>query len=449
MLRYTGFMSSKIIERSIAGILLVIAAGMVIHTPLTLWLGTVWPQYELFIKSWKEVLMGIALVLLIIAAVRRDMIQRLLNDRLMQLSLVFAGIHFLMMSVFQNGLDSAGAGLLIDLRFILYFVLVYGFLTLYPAYRRLFIMTLAGGAIVVLGFALLQMFVLPKDILASIGYSKATIAPFLTVDENPAYIRINSTLRGPNPLGAYAVIIIGLLAAVTVRWKLQQRSGLLAAVAATAALLTLGATYSRSSLIAAIVTVLVIYIVSAAPKVRKILTIGVVGGAIAVLALLYYVFRESPFVSNVILHNSPTTGAEIDSNSGHAESLIDGLNRLAHQPFGAGIGSTGSASLIGDKPVIIENQYLFIAHEVGWLGLIVFVWLFVEVMLRLWRRRKSALALGVFGSGIGLAIIGLLLPVWVDDTVSIVWWGLAAVAVAAPIATSEPTKKKARKKHGA
>jgi hypothetical protein len=31
-------------------------------------------------------------------------------------------------------------------------------------------------------------------------------------------------------------------------------------------------------------------------------------------------------------------------------------------------------------------------------------------------------------SGIGLALIGLLLPVWVDDTVSIVWWGLAAIA---------------------
>ena len=29
----------------------------------------------------------------------------------------------------------------------------------------------------------------------------------------------------------------------------------------------------------------------------------------------------------------------------------------------------------------------------------------------------------------GLAFVGLLLPVWVDDTVSILWWGLAAIAI--------------------
>ena len=103
---------------------------------------------------------------------------------------------------------------------------------------------------------------------------------------------------------------------------------------------------------------------------------------------------------------------------------------MVRQPFGAGIGSTGSASLGTDQPLIIENQYLFIAHETGWIGLTVFIGLFGLILRRLWQRRRDWLALGVFASGIGLAVIGLLLPVWVDDTVSIVWWGLAAVALA-------------------
>jgi hypothetical protein len=51
-------------------------------------------------------------------------------------------------------------------------------------------------------------------------------------------------------------------------------------------------------------------------------------------------------------------------------------------------------------------------------------------MMRLWRKRSDWLALGVFAGGISLAIIGLLLPVWVDDTVSIIWWGMAAIALA-------------------
>lgn len=444
MLRYTGSMNAKRLERTIGGLLLFIAAGMVVHTPLTLWLGLQLPAYELFIKSWKEVLMGLALALLVIVAVRRKLLDTFMADRVVQLCLVYAGIHFLLMSVFQDGLETAGAGLLIDLRYILYFVLVYLYIRLFPEWRRLFMIVMAGGAVIIVGFAVLQALVLPKDILASIGYSKETISPYLTVDENPDYVRVNSFLRGPNPLGAYAVIVLGLLVAVAVRWKLQTRAWVLGGVAALLTLLTLGVSHSRSSYIAAIVAISIIVIVCTTRTVQRWLVAGLVASAL-VAGSLVWVYRDTSFVANVILHNSPTTGAHIDSNSGHAESLAYGLDRMIHQPIGAGIGSTGSPSLLGDRPLIIENQYLYIAHEVGWIGLAVFLWLYVEILRRLWQRRQSALALGVFGAGIGLAVIGLLLPVWVDDTVSIVWWGLAGIAVAAPLPVAKVARKRSKK----
>jgi cell division protein FtsW (lipid II flippase) len=353
-----------------------------------------------------------------------------LNDRLIQLSLVYAGLHFVMMAVFQNGLQTAGAGLLIDLRFVLYFTLVYGTIKLLPQYRRLFIKVMAGGAIVVLVFALLQLFVLPRDFLTHIGYSKETIAPFLTVDENPAYIRIGSTLRGPNPLGAYAVIVLSLVLAVAIKYgsRLGRDQRWMLGTAAAASSLVLGASYSRSSLIGVLVASIVTIGVVASAKARQHLAAIVLVGVIAA-SMVLIIGRTNPIISNVILHDSPTTGAMVDSNQGHAESLIDGVNRMVRQPLGAGVGSTGSASLNSDQPLIIENQYLFVAHEVGWVGLGLFIWLFVEIMRRLWQRRHGTLALGVFASGCGLAVIGLLLPVWVDDTVSIIWWGLAAIAV--------------------
>lgn len=418
------------VERVLVGILLVIAALIVMHAPLTVWAGTLLPDYSDFIKAWKELLMGAALVLFIFAAVRHDRVKSFLNDRLMQLALVYAGLHFIMIGVFQNGLASAGAGLLIDLRYILYFVLVYGTIQLLPQYRRWFVKVFVGGAAVVIGFALLQIFILPKDVLANIGYSKETISPFLTVDENHDYIRINSTLRGPNPVGAYATIVLGLLAAAVIRWKLNTRGYLMAIAIAGAAGTMLWASYSRSSAIAAIVTLAVVAVIAVSAKVRK--RLGIVIAAVLIIAIGAVVaLRDTSFVANVILHNNPTsgTGADVDSNAGHLESLNTGTARLLQQPLGAGVGSTGSASLLTDKPFIVENQYLFIAHEVGWLGLALFIWLFVEVLRRLWLRRKSVLAIGVFGSGIGLAVIGLLLPVWVDDTVSIIWWGLAGLAI--------------------
>lgn len=415
-----------------------------VHAPMTVWLGTQFPDYVEYIKAWKELLMAMALVLLITAAVRKQQLDALLQDRLMQIALAYAGLHFVMVSVFQNGLMQAGAGLLIDLRFILYFVVVYGTIKLYPHWRKLFVRVFAVGAAVVVGFALLQLFVLPKDILANIGYNEQTIAPYLTVDDNHDYVRINSTLRGPNPLGAYAAIVIALLTAYVLRYKLRGRQLALAGVAVLATGLILAASYSRSSVIGAVVAIVVVTAIATTTKMRKILMVLSVVSAV-VLAGLFFAFRDNPVVSSVVLHDDPVTGARIDSNEGHWESLTDGTVRLLTQPFGAGVGSTGSASLYGDRQFILENHYLFIAHEVGWIGLGLFVWLFVEVMLRLWRRRQSALALGVFGSGAGLALIGLLLPVWADDTVSIVWWGLAALAIGT---TGRQQASKGKKKNG-
>jgi hypothetical protein len=420
------------LERTLVGILLVIAAGIVIHAPLTVWLGTVWPDYVQYIKAWKELLMGVALVLLVVAASRQKKINALLNDRVVQLALAYAGLHFVMLSVFQNGLEMAGAGLLIDLRYILYFVLVYGTIKLFPKYRQTFIKAFVAGAVVVLGFALLQMFVLPRGFLANIGYGKDTIAPYLLVDEDPSYVRISSTLRGPNPLGAYTVIVLGLALAYAIRRRLRVKDWWALGLVGLSAGLALGSSYSRSSLIGAFLALIVALVISVPIKARKQIWISLALVLVGVVAILF-ALRGSTFISNVVLHDNPATGAFTNSNDGHLQSVIDGMASAIGHPLGAGVGSTGSASLSGDQPVIIENQYLFLLHEVGWIGFALFVWLFVEVLRRLWKLRGSALALGVFASGIGLAVIGLLLPVWVDDTVSIVWWGLAALVIAGTV----------------
>ena len=82
--------------------------------------------------------------------------------------------------------------------------------------------------------------------------------------------------------------------------------------------------------------------------------------------------------------------------------------------------------------MIIENQYLFIVHEVGWLGLVIYLMIVIIVLRRLWRQRNDWLALGVFLSGIGLSIASLFLPVFADDVIALVWWGLSALIVARP-----------------
>jgi len=68
------------------------------------------------------------------------------------------------------------------------------------------------------------------------------------------------------------------------------------------------------------------------------------------------------------------------------------------------------------------------------------------VLARLWSKRSDWMALAAFSSGIGLIVVGLLLPVWADDTVSIVWWGLAAVILADGKGTNgKATNKKTKR----
>lgn len=438
----------------IIGIELLILAGIVVHAPISVVTAVYASEYELLGKVWKELLMGVAFALLIVYISQQKQWSHLLRDRVIQVSAGYALLHFLLLGWNWQGAAAAGAGLLIDLRYVLYFILVYATLALLPQYRNLFLKVAIGGALVVLGFMLLQYIVLPHDVLKYIGYSDATIKPYLTVDLNYDYIRLNSTLRGPNPLGAYAAACLALCAAYILQYgrSLSRHTGLLVGFLTLTSLLGLWASYSRSAGVAAIIMLIIVGAVLGRRYMTRAWWIAIVaviftgiGGIIAT--------HESDFVQNVIRHSNPDGGSAQKSDDGHIDSLEDGTNRAIRQPLGGGIGSTGSASLQGDNPLIIENQYLFIAHESGWLGVALFAALFILIYRRLWQLRRQWFAVGIAAGGIGLAAIGLLQPVWVDDTVSVVWWGLAAVAMTMVIPVTDiksvaSKKQKAKKAYG-
>lgn len=432
----------SILDKVFVGILLVIFGGIVLHAPLSVGFSTLFPDYDLIIKSWKEILMGAALLLLaIILTVRKSW--SILRSRIVLLIGLFGALNLLLIPAYFNGFEATVAGLFINMRYFLFFVLVYAALRLYPQYYRLFLNVFIAGALVVVVFAVLQMTVLPADILKYLGYGESTIMPYLTVDENINYLRVNSTLRGPNPLGIFAVIAIAVALSAWLRGprKLEKNELAIVGVIGICGAAALWSSYSRSAALAGLAAVGIILLVVYGKRISKAIWISFFIVALALTGSIV-ALRDTQFVSQVILHEDPHEGNDVNSNDGHAESLVDGTERMLRQPLGAGIGSTGSASLHTDKPLIIENQYLFIAHETGWVGLVVFLMINYLVLKDLWLRRRQWLALGAFASGVGIAIAGLVLPVWTDDTVSIIWWGLAAIALAIPIAKVQKKGKK-------
>lgn len=429
-----------LLDWTFVGTLLVIFGGIVLHAPFSVGFSTLFPDASLIIKSWKEILMGVAVLVAAVILTRQKQ-WGLLHNKLFYCIIAYAVLNIALIPLFYINPEATIAGLFINLRFLLFFVLVYVALKLYPQLYKRFVAVIAGGALVVVGFSALQATILPHDILKYIGYSNETIVPYMTVDENMDYIRISGTLRGPNPLGAYVAIIIALVATawLTAGRKLKKYEQYILGALAAGSVIALWASYSRSAALAAVIAVAVSLLLLYGRKITKTVWVGLIVVAM-ILGGSLLALRETPFVSQVILHEDPIAGSEVSSNDGHVESLIDGTDRMSRQPLGAGIGSTGSPSLLTDKPLILENQYLYIAHESGWPGLALFLVINYLVLAGLWRRRAHWLALGTFSSGIGLAVAALVLPVWADDTVSIIWWGLAALALTVPL-TAAKTKR--------
>lgn len=421
---------ASVLERIYLVILVVIMAGIVIHAPVSVGFGVLFPDYGLLIKSWKEMLLLVLIPLAGVIVTRRKLWGELLGSWLFRAIGVYTVIHFVTAVFLWQGVKPGLAGLAVDLRYLLFFILVYIAVRVLPRARRQLLLAATIGAFVVVCFATLQLF-LPPDILTRIGYSNATIAPYLTVDKNPNYIRVNSTLRGPNPLGAYAGIVLSVLAAALVKMKLNLRDKRVSAAAVIlgiCSIVALWVSYSRSALVAGMVGIGIVVFNTTLGKLSRKVWIALVLLFIIVAGGLF-ISKDTDFVSNVLLHENTHGGSSISSNEGHVTSLSDGMQRVMTRPFGAGVGTTGSASLFGSSPFLIENQYLFIGHEVGWAGALLFIFIFVMIMVRLWQVRSDWLALGVFGAGVSLALIGLLLPVWTDDTVSIIWWGMAAIVL--------------------
>ena len=116
------FLKLPLLDRIYIAILLVIFGGIALHAPISVGLGTIWPNYSLLIKSWKEILMLISGVVAILLLYKRHRFD-ILKDPIIIVIGVYALLHILSAVVMNNGIFAVMAGLAIDLRYVLFFVL--------------------------------------------------------------------------------------------------------------------------------------------------------------------------------------------------------------------------------------------------------------------------------------------------------------------------------------
>ena len=284
-------------------------------------------------------------------------------------------------------------------------------------------------ALIVSIFAVLQITVLPHNFLVHFGYSSQTIAAEETIDHNSNYQRAQSTLRGANPLGAYLVIVLAALAVLCLTTRRQKQRYVYGLMGLTT-LAALFFSYSRSAWIGAALALG--FVGLSAAELRRFRPWLLAGGVLLAggLGLSVLVLRHNVRFENTFFHTSQASQSSVSSNAGHASALHQGLSEVWHHPFGSGPGSAGPASAHNFRPgTIAENYFVQIAQEVGVLGLAIFVAIMLLVARCLWQQRRQPLVMVLLASLLGLSVVNLLSHAWADDTLALVWWGLAGLVL--------------------
>lgn len=404
------------------------------HAFLTVWGASLINHYTA-LRLWKEALLlicmaGVLYLLMTDGKIRSHTLTR----RLVWLTGLYVAVNigWGLVALHQHTLTTKalGYGLIVNLRFLIFFLVTWTVALRTSRLRNSWQWLVLAPAAVVVVFGLLQVLALPQNFLTHFGYGPNTIEPFETINHNAQYLRIASTLRGANPLGAYLLIPISLLAGLLITGK----RGWPYVSLFVGSLLTLFFSFSRSAWIGAAMALTAIGIHYLDRKYLKqalaaVICVVVLAGA-AFTTLEWH--RNTSF-QNIFLHTQTHSAVKTTSDQGHIAGLKNGLHDLVHQPFGRGPGSAGPASIYNTgSPRIAENYYLQIGQETGWIGLILFLLINVGVGYILWLNRQDPLALTLFASLIGLTFINLFSHGWTDDTVAYIWWGLAGIAMVLP-----------------
>lgn len=282
---------------------------------------------------------------------------------------------------------------------------------------------------IVSGLAIIQYF-LPPDVLTHLGYSlDRGVRPAFFIDDHPDLMRVMSTLREPNALGAYLILPIAALCAVILKStsnKIRMWCFVLLLINSSALFLT----FSRSAWLgAALAVVLIIWwsktelIKVFVKRLWPALLAFVVLGTIGV-----YTLRDTAFVQQYVIHTSEVATSEDSSTDLHYILAREGFVAIIENPLGYGPGTAGLASIHSPDGQLTENYYIQIGYEFGIFGLGVFIAINVLVYVWLWRRRDT-FSLILLSSFWGYVVTNMLLHSWANEAVAAQWWLLAGAAL--------------------
>jgi hypothetical protein len=417
------------LERFIQRGLLVLVALMPFHAFLSVWLGHL-TGHQAIIQAWKEALLVVLAAAGLMLAWRDPAARDRLRTWPVLLAGAFAAVALIVTLATRPSLTAVAFGAKTDLEFLVAFVLATTVAT--PRFNQRLTGVILGAAVAVIGFGALQSTVLPPNFLTRFGYGPGTVPPFLVLDPAIKSLRFASTLGGPNQLGTYLMLPLALAATLAFR----RRQWWALALVAGGAFVVLH-TYSRSAWIGVAAATITITLILTPRRARAavaalIALLGVTGAFIAT-----WLLKLGGNLQYYLLHSSALWHGARGSDYDHLNSLREGLTLTIARPFGHGLGTAGPATFHTGTGLIIENNYLQLSYETGFLGALLFIALVLATARELLAKAAhSDLAAATLAALIGISVTALVLPAWTDSTTALIVWITAGAVIGSPPAGS-------------
>lgn len=421
-------------------IFLGILAYIPFHVLVANWIGSSFGQLELA-KAIKDPIMLLGFALAIYTE-KNNLKKYFVQQKLLFLAIfVYFFITCLSAIVFANNQNAKIIGTVYNLRFFCFFIYATLMANRYPVNlkkRAVKIVLIAGVIVSILG--VFQVVLLPNNALTHIGFTKSTGSQpvFYIHDDIKATERASSSIKDPNALGAYLLIIIALALAYLYCLRQNRKKWILKSTILMPLILCLYLTYSRSAWVGLVVGAgfLIFYLLSKHKNLttsfKKYSPYFIVVLTLALVLLNLGITKTKQYKS-VVLHNE--RNQTVDSNTKRLGSYKESISIIKNYLVtGTGVGSAGPVSFKNTphQPVISENYYLQIAIEVGLIGLALFIFITLNVAVKLYvlSGPKNPYALVLLVSLLAVSASNMFNHNWANEAVAYTWWGLAGLYTA-------------------
>lgn len=364
---------------------------------------------------------------------------------LLVLAGVYAALHIILYIINKNTtLDIALLASGYNNRFIWILLIGIGsglLLNTRPKQQTIVRLVLIVSTIVCL-IGILQWF-LPSDVLTHFGYAKELgVKPNFFINENPNFPRIFATFRDPNSFAAY-LIIPSLLLMELIRTNKRRKLSIALLVLH---LVVVYLSFSRAAWLGLLLGVSVLLFVHHRRYIQAISRRYwplLLSGALVMIFITYAVRNTSTFRSIVLKADDTNASTEMDSDEYHVFFIKEGLRDVSRRPTGYGPGTAGIVSIHnGAQGQLTENYYVQIAHEVGILGLAVFIAIWALVCKLLYSQEQSSLRTVLLVSAVVYAVMAMVMHLWTNEAIAFGWWGLAGLVIFTGNSHNKTSKKR-------